>query len=185
MPSVRRVPIDTPSDVILGDANLSRFAILTHRMRTLDLLVMDILRPLALPSMRILLGLLFIWFGGLKVAGVSPVKALVAGTIPWGDPNLVVPLLGCLEVILGLGLVTGFALRLVLPVLVAHLTGTFLTFVMLPTLMFKASDPLILTQDGEFVTKNLILISAALVLIVHNRAGPESASAPFIPSTPA
>jgi uncharacterized membrane protein YphA (DoxX/SURF4 family) len=171
---MRRVPIDTPSDVVLGGVNLSRFAILTYRMRTLDLLVTDILRPLALPSLRILLGLVFIWFGGLKVAGVSPVKALVAGTIPWGDPNLVVPVLGAFEVVLGLGLVTGFALRLVLPLLVAHLTGTFLTFVMLPARMFKASDPLILTQDGEFVAKNLILISATLVLIAHNRTTPGS-----------
>jgi putative oxidoreductase len=127
----------------------------------------ETLRPLALPALRILLGLLFIWFGGLKVAGVSPVKALVAGTLPWADPDVVVPLLGGAEVLLGVGLVTGVALRLALPALAAHLAGTFLTFVMLPGQMFRDFNPLLLTEDGEFVTKNLVLISATLVLIAH------------------
>jgi uncharacterized membrane protein YkgB len=56
---------------------------------------------------------------------------------------------------------------LVLPVLVAHLAGTFLTFVMLPELMFRGGNPLLLTELGEFVTKNLVLIAATLVLIAH------------------
>jgi len=154
---------------------------LTRRGRVLDQRLAEMLRPLAVPALRLLLGLVFVWFGGLKVAGVSPVKALVAGTIPWGNPNVVVPVLGGVEVILGLGLITGVALRVVLPVLAAHLAGTFLTFVMLPDLMFDASDPLLLTQDGEFVMKNLILISATVVLIVHTRRAPKPVPEPSTP----
>lgn len=127
----------------------------------------EALRPFSLPTMRILLGVLFIWFGALKVTGTSPVAKLVAGTLPWADPHLVVRGLGSVEVLLGLGLVTGLALRLVLPVLAAHLGGTFLTFVMLPALMFRHHNPLLLTADGEFVAKNLVLISATIVLITH------------------
>lgn len=129
----------------------------------------ETLRPLSLPALRILMGVLFIWFGGLKVAGASPVADMVAGTLPWVAPQVVVPALGAVEVVLGLGLVTGLALRLVLPVLAAHLGGTFLTFVMLPALMFRHHDPLLLTADGEFVAKNLVLISATIVLITHAR----------------
>jgi uncharacterized membrane protein YphA (DoxX/SURF4 family) len=103
----------------------------------------------------------------LKVAGLSPVKALVAATLPWVNPNLIVPVLGATEVLLGLALITGIALRLALPVLAFHLAGTFLTFVMLPGLMFRASDPFLLTENGEFVMKNLVLITATLVLIAH------------------
>ena len=84
-----------------------------------------------------------------------------------GSPQVVVPALGAVEVVLGLGLVTGLALRLVLPVLAAHLGGTFLTFVMLPALMFRHHDPLLLTADGEFVAKNLVLISATIVVFTH------------------
>ncbi|MFC9352348.1 DoxX family protein [Arthrobacter sp. NPDC057013] len=132
-----------------------------------DARLVRVLRPAALPSLRILLGVLFMWFGALKVAGVSPVAAMVAGTLPWADPHAVVPVLGAVEVLLGAALVTGVALRLALPVLAAHLCGTFLTFVMLPGLMFAQGDPLLLTEDGEFVMKNLVLIGATLALIAH------------------
>ncbi|MFP3460400.1 hypothetical protein R5O87_06090 [Arthrobacter globiformis] len=129
--------------------------------------LVQVLRPAAMPSLRILLGVLFMWFGALKVAGVSPVAAMVAGTLPWADPHMAVPVLGGVEVLLGTAAVTGVGLRLALPVLAAHLCGTFLTFVMLPGLMFVQGDPLLLTEDGEFVMKNLVLIGATLALIAH------------------
>jgi len=130
-------------------------------------LLAGLLAPFALPVLRIVMGLVFVWFGALKVAGISPVKALVAGTLPWVDGDLVVPPLGAVEVVLGVALLLGVGLRLVLPLVAAHLAGTFLTFVMLPEMMFRHDDPLVLTADGEFVLKNLVLISAALVLIAH------------------
>jgi uncharacterized membrane protein YkgB len=129
------------------------------------------LRHVTLPGMRILLGVLFVWFGGLKVVGQSPIENIVAGTLPVGDPDLVVGSLGVVEVLLGATLVAGFALRLVLPVLAGHLGGTFLTFVMLPELMFRDSNVLLLTESGEFVTKNLVLIAATLVLVTHTAVG--------------
>jgi len=49
-------------------------------------------------------------------------------------------------------------------VLAAHLCGTFLVLVMEPELAFQNGNPLLLTTIGEFVVKNLVLISAALVL---------------------
>ena len=61
----------------------------------------------------------------------------------------------------------GVALRVALPILAAHLEGTFLTFVMLPAWMFRDHNPLLLTADGEFVAKNLVLVSATIVLITH------------------
>jgi putative oxidoreductase len=144
-------------------------AAVVARVEAVELAVCEALRPFTLPSLRILLGVLFIWFGALKVTGTSPVEALVSGTLPWLDPKLAVVGLGGVEVMLGLGLVTGLLLRAVLPVLAAHLAGTFLTFIMLPGLMVSDDNPLLLTEPGEFVVKNLVLISAALVLMTHNR----------------
>lgn len=128
-----------------------------------------VLQPVALAALRVLLGLLFVWFGGLKVAGASPVEVIVAGTLPWLDPAVSVTALGGVEVALGAALVCGVAVRLVLPALATHLAGTFLTFLMLPELMFREHNPLLLTESGEFVTKNLVLIAATLVLIAHTR----------------
>ncbi|MBO9523318.1 MAG: hypothetical protein J7518_17450 [Nocardioidaceae bacterium] len=142
-----------------------------HRLRDSAVRVehgaVGLLRPLSLPAMRTVLGLVFVWFGALKVAGRSPVADLVAGTLPWAPRHVVVPVLGTAEMLLGLGVLAGVALRVVLPLLVAHLAGTFLTFLMLPGVMFRHHDPLLLTGDGEFVVKNLVLICATIVLITH------------------
>lgn len=125
------------------------------------------LRRAATPLLRVSLGAVFIWFGGLKAAGVSPVTDIVTGTLPWIDPHLLMPALGAAEILLGAALITGTALRLALPVLTLHLCGTFLTFLMLPDLMVTDHNPLLLTTSGEFVMKNLVLIGAALALIDH------------------
>jgi putative oxidoreductase len=135
--------------------------------RTLDHAVAKVVQPVALPVLRVALGLLFIWFGGLKVMGVSPVAVLVADTLPFADAHLVVLALGAAELALGLVLLSGRLLRVALPALALHLVGTFSTFAVVPHLMFRHGNPLLLTGDGEFVMKNLILIAATLVLIGH------------------
>lgn len=139
----------------------------TRSMATAETSVVDVVRPATLPALRVLLGLVFLWFGALKVVGESPVAELVSRTLPWADPRTTVTVLGAAEVAFGVALLTGFALRLVLPLMVAHLGGTFLTFVMLPHLMFRGDDPLLLTESGEFVAKNLVLIAATIVLLCH------------------
>lgn len=136
-----------------------------------------ILRRVSLPLLRISLGLVFVWFGGLKIAGVTPVKDLVAGTLPWFDPDFFVPTLGVFEVLIGLGLVSGVQLGWVCAAMVAHLGGTFLTVVMQPDAMFQHGNPLMLTMEGEFVVKNLVLITAALVIATWSRVSREDRSA--------
>jgi putative oxidoreductase len=114
--------------------------------------------------LRLALALVFVWFGALKVFGVSPVHELIAATLPFMDPDLAVPALGVVEVVIGLALAAGVFPRVTLLVLAGHLAGTFLTFVTASDLMWTA-NPLELTADGEFVIKNLVLITAALMLI--------------------
>jgi uncharacterized membrane protein YphA (DoxX/SURF4 family) len=121
-------------------------------------------------ALRMSLALIFLWFGLLKVGGESPVAGLVAATLPWANPSVVVHTLGVVEVGLAVGLLIGRAQRLVLLALAIHLSGTFLTFVMAPGMTMRHGDPLLLTADGEFVLKNLVLISAALFLACHRYA---------------
>lgn len=119
----------------------------------------------SLTVVRCALGLVYIWFGALKLAGRSEVFNLIAVTVPFVDPHVFVPILGVIEVFLGIGLISGRLPRLVLLGIVAHLVGTFLTFITAPRWMWRGDNPLLLTTDGEFVLKNLVLISAALVLL--------------------
>ena len=124
-----------------------------------DAKVVPFLRTAAVPLLRISLGIVFVWFGALKVFDISPVSALVARTVYWVDPDLFVPALGALEMFVGLMLLVGRAMRFV-----AQMVGTFLTFFVLPEVTFRDGNPLLLTVEGEFVVKNLVLISAAMVV---------------------
>jgi uncharacterized membrane protein YkgB len=126
------------------------------------------LRPflarIGVPLLRISLGVVFLWFGLLKILDVSPVSGLVARTIYWFDPDVVVPALGVVEVFVGLCLLAGRLMRLALPLLVLQMAGTFLVLVLLPDIAFRDGNPLLLTVEGEFVVKNLVLLSAGLVI---------------------
>ena len=140
--------------------------------------VTAVVTPLTLGLLRLVLGSLFVWFGLLKVMGRSPVGDLVARTLPWLPSDVVVPALGWVEVFLGVALITAIGLRIALLTMCMHLAGTFLTFAMAPGLMFQADNPFLLTTDGEFVVKNLVLITAGLVLLTHagRRAPPVRAT---------
>jgi uncharacterized membrane protein YkgB len=137
---------------------------LTHTAQQVENRAVVVLQRISVPCLRISLGLTFLWFGALKAAGVSPVASLVAHTMPFLDPHWFVPALGVFEVLLGIALMTRRNLRIVVPVLIAHLAGTFLVLVVQPALAFQHGNPLLLSTIGEFVVKNVILIAAAMVL---------------------
>lgn len=134
--------------------------------------VAALVQPVSLAILRMSLGVVFIWFGALKVADVTPVAPLVAGTVPWLDAAWFVPLLGAVEVLVGIAVIAGRRLTAVSCVLVAHLTGTLLVFVLQPHVAFQDGNPLLLTTEGEFVMKNVVLISAGLVLASRLQARP-------------
>ena len=131
---------------------------------TWDRQVRLLMRRVGVPALRISVGVVFIWFGSLKVLDVSPVSDLVANTVYWLDASWVVPALGVTEVLVGLCLVTGRFLRLALLWFAIQLVGTFMVFLVLPQVAFNESNPLLLTVEGEFVAKNLVLLAAGMVV---------------------
>ncbi|MGH2554425.1 MAG: hypothetical protein ACRDHO_01745, partial [Actinomycetota bacterium] len=56
-----------------GSADRSRL----ERFDDLDQRVIDVLARWAIPLLRVSLGMVFLWFGALKIARVSPVADLV------------------------------------------------------------------------------------------------------------
>ncbi len=114
--------------------------------------------------LRVCLGIVFVWFGLLKVIGKSPVAELVARTVYWVPSGLFLPFLGVWEIAVGLGLLFALALRLTLLLFWLQMAGTFLVLVVKPDIAFQAGNPLLLTTEGEFVIKNLVLIAAGLVV---------------------
>jgi uncharacterized membrane protein YkgB len=129
-----------------------------------DRRIVDVLARWSIPALRVALGIVFVWFGALKIARVSPVSDLVASTVYWVDPDWFVPALGVVEVLIGAGLILGRGLRVVLLVFLVQMVGTFLVLVIRPDVAFKEGNPLLLTTEGEFVVKNLVLLTAGLVV---------------------
>jgi uncharacterized membrane protein YphA (DoxX/SURF4 family) len=115
-------------------------------------------------TLRIALGVVFIWFGALKVADMSPVADLVADIVPILSDRPAVLAVGIVELVVGLGLIVGFAIRLTLGLFFAQMLGTFLVLVLRPALSFQGGNPFRLTVLGEFVVKNLVLLTAGLVV---------------------
>jgi len=113
---------------------------------------------------RISLGVVFIWFGMLKLIGRSPVAQLIAQTVYWVRPEVVVPCLGVWEVVVGFGLLVRRVLRLTLLLFWLQLAGTFLVLLLRPDIAFQGGNPFLLTTEGEFVIKNLVLIAGGLVV---------------------
>lgn len=132
--------------------------------RRLDRAMIAFMAAYGTRLLRVTVAVVFIWFGALKVAGRSPVGDLVAQTVYWLPPAFFVPFLGWWEVVVGIGLLFGVALRLVLLLFWLQMAGTFLVLVLRPGLAFQGGNPLLLTVIGEFVIKNLVLIAAGLVI---------------------
>ena len=129
---------------------------------------------------RVALGIVFFWFGALKlVPGMSPAAELATRTITHLTGGLVVPglalvLLGIWEVLIGLGLLTGGFLRITLLMLFLQMPGTMLPLLFFPGDTFTAV-PYAPTLEGQYIIKNLVLVAAAIVVGATVRGGQLSA----------
>jgi putative oxidoreductase len=133
------------------------------------------------------LGLTFLWFGALKLAGEPTLPAsLVAAVTPFADPDLSVPLVGAVEVVLGAGLLAGRFVPVVLAGVALQLSGTFLVLLLRPDVAFVDGNLLRLSVEGEYVVKNLVLLAATAALALHTLGPrPDSATAHRLPDDPA
>lgn len=114
--------------------------------------------------LRVALGIIFLWFGALKIAGVSPVANLIQSAYPFLPTNEFVLLLGAWEAAIGIGLIFKLSLRATLALLWMQMAGVMLSPVLAPSVFFNAGNPLLLTVEGEFLVKNLVLIAASIVV---------------------
>ncbi|MFI1371098.1 hypothetical protein ACH4UY_03675 [Streptomyces longwoodensis] len=124
-------------------------------------------RPASLVLLRVSVGIIYCWFGVLKLfPATSPAEhiairtmtELTGGSVP---AQVSLPLLGTAETLIGLALVTGVLLRHALAAFYAHMSGVFSSLVLLPDAMWHHGIP---TLDGQYVLKNLVLIAACLAV---------------------
>lgn len=115
------------------------------------------------PLMRFSIALIFIWFGLLKPLGMSPEEELIKRTVYWVSPQIFLPVLGWWEVGVGLCLLYRPLIRIALLLLLLQLPGTMLPLILLPEICFT-HPPFGLTLEGQYIVKNIFLVSAAFMI---------------------
>jgi uncharacterized membrane protein YkgB len=129
-----------------------------------------------LTALRIALAIVFLWFGALKlIPGASPaedlagrtIEALTLGVVP---ATMAVPLLALLEVAIGIGLLVGRWMRVVLLLLLLQMLGTVTPLFLFPSETW-VRFPLVPTLEGQYIIKNVVIVSAAIVLGATVRGG--------------
>jgi uncharacterized membrane protein YkgB len=129
-----------------------------------DRLVVWTMDAFGIKFARLALGIVFIWFGALKMIGeLSPAYDLIAATIYWLTPEVIIPLLGLWEVAIGIAFLFPPLTRLALLLLIPQMPGTFLPLVLLPEICFTIV-PFGLTLEGQYIVKNLVIIACALII---------------------
>ena len=114
--------------------------------------------------LRYSIGLIFIWFGLLKPLGMSPAQELVTNTVYWFDDKIAfVKFLGWWEVAIGLTMCFKPLIRISIFLLFIQMPGTFLPLILLPEVCFT-DFPFGLTLEGQYIFKNLLIISSAIVI---------------------
>ncbi len=130
----------------------------------LDIFITKFMSKWGITFLRYSLGVIYIWFGILKPFGLSPAQELVENTVYWFDnPKTFVPILGWWEVVIGLTMCIKPLIRVSIFLLFIQMPGTFLPLILLPEVCFS-NFPFGLTLEGQYIVKNLIIISAALVV---------------------
>ena len=114
--------------------------------------------------LRLSLAAIFFWFGLLKIANMSPAVDLLKSTLPFLATSPYIELLGLAEIGIAIGLATQRLSKWATILMILHLFGTLSVILINPNLFFAPEFP-ILTMDGEFVMKNLVLITAGLVIV--------------------
>lgn len=112
------------------------------------------------------LGITFLWFGILKLFNASPVLNIIKLAIPpfLSDSQIFFFLLSLLEIAIGTAFLANRFVKIAAIVMIIHLL-----IASSSVLITQGFDPRfpVLSLEGEFVVKNLVLMAAGLVLIAH------------------
>ncbi len=126
--------------------------------------------------LRVSLGVVFFWFGVLKFfPGLSPADDLASRTISvltFGrvSPAISLPVLALWECLIGLGLIFGVFMRATLFLLWLQMLGTITPIFLFPEQVFHRI-PYAPTLEGQYIVKNMVLISAGIVIGATVRGG--------------
>jgi len=110
------------------------------------------------------MGIVFIWFGALKlVPGLSPADGLIRASMWFMPMDYFIPFLALWEIAIGIGFLIGYGMRVTILLLFLQMFGTLTPLFLTPELVWTAF-PFGLTLEGQYIIKNLVLMSAAVAI---------------------
>ena len=135
---------------------------------TIDRRIAESMNRIGLPALRLSLGIIFFWFGILKTIGLSPAEGLVLSTVDWMpifSAEIWLVIIGWWEVIIGICFLFKPTIRIAIGLLAMQMAGTLLPLFILTEVTFQAGNiPYAPTMEGQYIIKNLLIISAAIVI---------------------
>jgi uncharacterized membrane protein YkgB len=137
-------------------------------LEALDRSIAGFMRRAGIPALRLSLGVIFIWFGLLKPLHLSPAEPLVLATVRWLpllEPGQWLVVIGWWEVAIGVAFLFRSTIRAAIALLALQMVGTLMPLVLLPEVTFQPGRwPWAPTMEGQYIVKNLLMISAALAV---------------------
>lgn len=149
---------------------------LMSRFDLLDKNITAYMARYGITLLRLSVGVVFLWFGFLKFfPGLSPAADLATRTMHILSFGLVPPpaaliILAAWECAVGLGLILGVFLRATLLLLWLQMAGTVTPVFFFPQEVFS-QFPYAPTLEGQYIIKNLVLVSAGIVVGATVRGG--------------
>ncbi len=126
--------------------------------------------------LRISVGIVFFWFGFLKYfPGLSPATDLAITTIDMLTFGIITGqtalyILATWEVAIGIGMIFGIYLRETIFLLFFQMLGTITPLFLFPLEAFTVI-PFGPTLEGQYIIKNIVIVSAAIVVGATVRGG--------------
>ena len=138
-------------------------------IKNIDLHIIRFFQKNWIATARFSIAVVFIWFGMLKVLGLSPAGALVHGlfeaSIHFVSFASFYTLFAWFEVVIGVLFLFPKMTRVVMPLLLIHMITTFGPLVLLPSESWSAF--MVPTLVGQYIIKNLVIIAAAMGIAAH------------------
>jgi len=135
----------------------------------IDELIIKFLKKIWEPFSRISLFIIFFYFGLLKVLNLSPasplVEALLSKTLPFISFAFFLKFFGLFEMFIGILFLIPKIERIAILFLIFHMIIVVLPLFILPQITWQKF--LVPTLEGQYIIKNLAIISLALVIGAH------------------
>lgn len=129
-------------------------------------------RFLALPFARFALFIIYFWFGILKIFTVSAADPLIKELLNKVSPQVsltsFIVVLGSIEIIIAFLLIIPNLERLAIFILTLHLIATAMPLFILRNVTWQHGF-LTPTLEGQYIIKNILIISVAIVILSHQK----------------